>query len=77
MNPKYIIVEEAGLPCPIVFNPVLSHKKMAAGRKVLGAGFCQHVGGRWKVHGESNSLGREATSMDERNLNIFLPLTAK
>ena len=77
MNPKYIIVEECGLPCPIVFNPVLNHKKIATGRKVLGAGFCQHIGGSWKVHGESNSLGFTATDADEKNLNIFLPLTAK
>lgn len=40
MNTKYIIVKASfGSEAPIIFSELQSHKEVAAGREVLGAGF--------------------------------------
>lgn len=40
MNMKYIVINKSlGGPCAIVFDKMLSHCDVAAGKKVLSAGF--------------------------------------
>ena len=52
---KYIIMDAGtGLPAAVLFNEVLNHREVAAGRQVLGAGFCNAQGQVW---GHSESLG--------------------
>ena len=36
---KYIIIENMGIPCPIMFSPLLSHARIAGDSKVISAGF--------------------------------------
>lgn len=36
---KYIIVEDGGLAVPVVFSYLQKHSEVAAGRKVIAAGF--------------------------------------
>lgn len=56
-HPKYIIVQDEGHDQAVVFSPIMSHKQMAGGLKVVAAGFCSFDGaGNVSVWGESVTL---------------------
>ena len=70
---KYIVVNaDAGLPAAILFNEVLNHRGVAAGRRVLGAGFCNAAG---KVWGRSESLGIQSRAEDATHVRLALTFT--
>jgi len=70
---KYIVINADGdLPAAILFNEVLQHKAVAAGRKVLGAGFCNARGQVW---GHSESLGVESRKEDAMHVKLAFTFT--
>lgn len=58
---KYIIVECQELELAILFDEILTHADVAAGKKVVSAGFCNRDGLIW---GKSVSLNLEPRAED-------------
>ena len=77
LQSKYIILDNE-LETPIVFSPLLQRDAVAAGKKVLSAGFCllsSHGDGQidtWSIWGESVSLKVKSRPEDEYILNNYL-----
>ena len=72
---KYIIIDaDAGLPAAILFNEVLNHAVVAAGKKVISAGFCSANGAVW---GRSESLGVDSRQEDFTHVLLALRFTAQ
>jgi hypothetical protein len=70
---KYIVIShDAGLPAAILFNEALLHRDVAAGHKVLGAGFCDVRGRVW---GFSESLGVPSRTEDAAHVRLALNLS--
>jgi hypothetical protein len=78
MKAKYITVMNDGVPCAIVFDPILVHRDVAQAFRlpVLGAGFVELkvtpvVGGGvadFIAHGESESLGVKSQGEEDSRL---------
>ena len=69
---KYIIVEDGGTELPIMFNPILSHKQVAGGAKVVGAGEVGLYPTAERINvscwGKSVTLGVESRGEDDAKL---------
>lgn len=61
---KYIILEECDMEVAILFDVILKHKQVAAGRKVISAGFVKFDSIGPMAYGESDSLGIKARPQD-------------
>jgi hypothetical protein len=61
---KYIILEECDMEVAIIFDELLKHKQIAAGRKVISAGFVQLTNIGPAAYGESDGLGIKSRPQD-------------
>ena len=70
---KYIIFENDGLPCPVIFSKTVTHSDMANKVKGLGkpisAGF---VSGELTAWGESSSLNLKSRKQDTQLIQFLM-----
>lgn len=58
---KYVVVEDYGIESLILLAKFLAHRSVVhVGVKVLSAGFCTCVDGKWKAYGRSESLSKDS-----------------
>jgi hypothetical protein len=69
---KYIVIQHEGFDCAVLFNEAIPHRVEAAGRKVLGAGFCNASGEVW---GHSEGLKVESRPEDATHVRLALEMT--
>ncbi len=74
MKAKYIIFDHKDFECPVIFSPMLEHSRIANGCKVLSAGFCQNIDGKWITSGKSVGLNIQSRPEDAKILNEMLLL---
>jgi len=74
MKAKYIIVTDGGLEFAIIFDKILAHKNISAGRtQVVSAGFCSlDSDGVWHTYGKSESLSLDSRPQDAKILNRIM-----
>ena len=65
---KYIIIDNMGIPCPIMFSPLLSHAEIAKESKVISAGFFEVFLNNDKEI-KINVFGKSTTLKIDRNKN--------
>jgi len=71
---KYVVaVDNYGEESPIVFPATFTHNRIGTLRlaKIVSAGFCMRVDGRWIVSGESESLQVQSRPEDAALLNRY------
>jgi len=69
---KYIIVNQEGLPCAVMFSEAIQHSTEAAGREVMSAGFCNLQGEVW---GHSESLGVHSQPQDTKHIRLTMEMS--
>ena len=70
---KYIIVDNRGLEMPIVFNPILEHRRIAENFGVVSAGWCYRDDqGNFHCHGESVGLKIKSRPEDDPIIEKYL-----
>lgn len=74
MKSKYIILSSYGMEVPVVFSPILQHDEVAAGKRVIAAGFCVYENNTWRAWGKSVSLNIPSRPEDAEILNRTLCL---
>jgi hypothetical protein len=70
---KYVIFDELGIEVGVMFNELLKHDAVAAGRKCVSAGYCDRDGNAW---GSSTLLGLRARTEDSEVLKLTIELRA-
>jgi len=53
--PKYIVVEDGGIECPIIFTNFLGHKEIGKDKRIISAGFCD-IGIKYSSDGVPDGL---------------------
>jgi hypothetical protein len=73
---KYIIVNNMGIECPIVFSPLLKHSDILVEGKTVSAGFCFQKKGlgelSYETYGKSVSLNLSSRPEDAEILNKLI-----